>query len=107
MNGSSKVTGCKDDVGKPRMGLLPFDALTEVAKVMTWGAEKYAPDNWKHVSAGTERYMDALLRHVAAWQGGEVFDAEAGDKKIRHIAQVATNALFLIWFEIQKEKSNE
>jgi len=99
-------TGRKDDAGKPRMGLVPFDALVEVAKVLTYGTQKYAPDNWKKVPDAAGRYTDALLRHFAAWQGGEVFDPEAGDVKIRHIAQVACNALFLIWFELQKEKEN-
>ena len=99
-----KLSGRKDDTGKPRMGLLPFDALTEVAKVLTYGAIKYEPDNWKKVSEGTARYTDALLRHLAAWQGGETFDPEAADTRIRHIAQVACNALFLIWFELHEEE---
>jgi hypothetical protein len=98
--------GRKDDTGKPRMGLLPFDALGEVAKVLTYGATKYAPDNWKKVPDGIDRYTDAFLRHLAVWRHGEVFDPESQDIQIRHIAQVACNALFLVWFELYKEKKN-
>jgi len=97
------IAGRKDDTGKPRMGLLPFDALVEVAKVLTWGAQKYSSGNWKKVPEGTDRYTDALLRHFAAWQCGEVFDPEAEGREIRHIAQVACNALFLIWLELHRE----
>ena len=94
--------GRKDDQHKPRMELLPMGALTEVAKVLTYGAGKYAPGNWKKVPEAGERYTGALLRHLAAWRDGECFDKEAGGEKIRHIAQVACNALFLLWFELHE-----
>jgi hypothetical protein len=92
-------TGRKDDGGKTRMELLPLDALEEVARVLTHGAKKYAPGNWQKVTGARERYTGALLRHLAAWRGGETLDAESGDDMLLHIAQVATNALFLVWFE--------
>ena len=34
--------GIKHDAEKPRMDLLPFEALEEVAKVLTFGAERDA-----------------------------------------------------------------
>jgi hypothetical protein len=93
------MDGKKDDSGKPCMELLPFSALVEVAKVLTHGAKKYAPDNWKKVPNAKNRYTGALMRHLAAWKEGEDIDGESGDDKLRHIAQVACNALFLVWFE--------
>ena len=58
--GPSKATerGMKHDSGKIRPGLIPAECLKAVAEVMTYGANKYAPDNWKQVSP--ERYIDAL-----------------------------------------------
>jgi hypothetical protein len=94
------MTGRKDDSQKPRMELLPMDALLEVAKVLTHGAKKYAPDNWKEVPEAKDRYTGALLRHLAAWRSGKKTDTESGDDKLLHIAEAACNALFLVWFEL-------
>jgi hypothetical protein len=91
------ITGQKFDAGKPRMELLPFDVLEEIAKVLTFGAEKYAPDNWKMVPDLQHRYTGALLRHLAAWQRGEKTDSETG---LSHLAHVGCNALFLVWGEL-------
>lgn len=38
---SVEAQGAKDDFGKPRWGLLPYDAVEEVVKVLTYGAAKY------------------------------------------------------------------
>lgn len=95
--------GMKHDCGKPRMDLLPFEALEEVAKVLTFGAEKYADNGWQKVDHAESRYTAALLRHVVAAQRGERLDAESG---LLHAAHVAANALFILWFEIQKGKEN-
>lgn len=47
--GSSLNPGRKDDGGKTRYDLLPWRGLILVAMVMTHGAAKYAPDNWRKV----------------------------------------------------------
>ena len=94
------MAGLKYDAGKPRMWLLPFLSLYEIAKVLTFGAEKYAPNSWQEVENGYERYMSALLRHIHSIQEGETHDAESG---LLHISHVGCNALFLIWLTIKKE----
>jgi len=94
--------GIKDDKEKIKMELLPLRELREIAKVLTYGAKKYAPDNWKKVPDAKERYVGAMLRHLADWRDGEVFDSEAPDAELRHIAQVACNALFLLWAELEE-----
>ncbi len=93
--------GQKRDGDKIRMDLLPFEALEAVAEVLTHGAEKYADNNWQTVENGEQRYLAALLRHLAARERGEMRDVEWG---LLHAAHMATNALFILWFEIQKEK---
>ena len=95
--------GIKHDADKLRMDLLPFDALEAVAQVLTFGAEKYTVDGWKKVDNAERRYMAALLRHLCARERGEMCDAESG---LTHAAHLATNALFILWFEIQREKKN-
>lgn len=84
--------GQKYDQGKPRTDLLPFDALTEVAAVLGYGAEKYSARNWERgITWG--RLLGALLRHTYAWAGGEEHDGESGH---RHLAHAACCALMLL-----------
>jgi hypothetical protein len=96
--------GKKADNGKPRIELLPFSVLVEISKVLTHGANKYVPDNWQNVPDAKNRYTGALMRHLAAWKEGEAVDPESGEDKLLHIAQVACNALFLVWFETHDSK---
>jgi len=98
---NKEPNGIKFDTGKPQMELLPMNALLEVSKVLTHGAKKYAPGNWKFVKNAKDRYTGALLRHLALWREGETIDEESGEDRLLHIAQVACNALFLVWFEME------
>jgi len=93
--------GRKYDSEKLRWYLLPWDALEEVVRVLTYGAQKYAPNNWKKVEPFYDRYSAALMRHFKADQVGEICDEESG---LHHMAQVACNALFLLWFSLQEER---
>ena len=83
--------GLKYDNGKPRMWLLPFDALVWVGKVLTFGADKYAADSWRTVPNALERYASADLRHAERIQAGEWLDPESG---LPHWAHRACNVLF-------------
>ncbi len=91
----------KFDQGKPRYSLVPVNALEAVANVLTFGAEKYAANSWQNIE-DTDRYLDALIRHVEAVRKGEIYDTESG---IQHMAHVATNAMFLYEFEIMTKDS--
>ena len=106
MKNNTKLPGIKYDDGKVKMELLPLRELREVARVLTYGAKKYAPENWKKVPDLKERYTGALLRHLTEYREGNIFDAETGQASLRHIAQVACNALFLLWAELEDEKPN-
>lgn len=92
----------KFDGGKPRMNLLPADALLAVAEVLTFGAQKYEADSWKQVEGGRERYEAALLRHWAAFKSGEDYDSETG---LSHWAHIACNALFLVHLHSKGSKN--
>lgn len=97
------MDGIKHDSEKIRMDLLPFEALEAVAEVLTFGAKKYTDNSWQTIENGDARYRAAMLRHLAARMRGEARDAESG---LLHAAHMATNALFVLWFELQKEKEN-
>lgn len=76
--------GRKFDGGKLQYGLLPPLALKATVDVLTFGAEKYEPDNWKVVPDSKRRYFDALQRHVWAWKEGEQIDPESGRHHLAH-----------------------
>lgn len=95
--GTDYVTdGVKFDKDKPKWSLLPFKALAEVVDVLTYGARKYAPDNWKKVPNARTRYVDAALRHFTAYINGEKNDSETG---LNHLAHTICCLLFLLAFD--------
>jgi hypothetical protein len=77
--------------GKPQLSLLPLDFLSECAKVLEFGAEKYARNNFRK-GMPISKILDSLLRHVSAIQRGELVDPESN---LPHIAHIQCNALFL------------
>lgn len=86
--------GMKFDDDKPRMELVPLEAVEFVAAVLTYGAQKYEDGDWKRVPNAVKRYRGAALRHLAKDQAGEKLDPESG---LPHLAQAATNILFELW----------
>ena len=87
--------GIKYDKGKPRMDLLPPELLTEVSKILTFGAEKYDSRNWeKGMDWG--RVYGALQRHLWAWWKGEDTDEETRES---HLAHAGCCIAFLIAYE--------
>lgn len=77
-------TGIKYDSDKPRMDLLDPTALEGLAKVLTFGAQKYAANNWRSGLAYS-RLSAAMLRHLMAIQRGEDIDPESGLPHIDHL----------------------
>ena len=83
--------GIKNDAGKPRHSLLPFDALEDVTRVVEYGANKYQEHNWTKLAP--IRLLDAALRHLFAHCRGEETDPESG---LPHLAHACTSLLFVI-----------
>lgn len=89
----SPTPGSKHDSGKPLMGAVPPNALLAVARVLTFGAEKYGRDNWRQVESAETRYLDAALRHINAYQRGEAVDPESGES---HLAHAVCSLMFML-----------
>ncbi len=72
--------GRKDDSTKPTWRLLYtfIPELNGVARVLEFGAKKYAPENWKLVPDAFNRYGEAGRRHLMDSLAGEEIDG--GDK---------------------------
>ncbi len=84
-------TGMKFDTDKLRFDLIPAIATEGLAAVLTYGAKKYKPNNWRSVDA--ERYVAAFDRHWHAYIAGELLDQESG---LPHLAHCMTNLAFLL-----------
>lgn len=76
--------GVKNDQDKPRVELLDAEALEGLAAVLTFGAKKYAANNWRN-GISNSRLMGALLRHAFAILRGETTDPESGYPHIDHL----------------------
>jgi hypothetical protein len=88
--------GMKFDKNKHDYSLLPFAAVDEVVKVLTYGAAKYDRFNWKKVEA--VRYQAATMRHFSAHMQGEKIDPES---EISHLAHAICSLLYLLDFELK------
>jgi hypothetical protein len=97
------VSGLRYNEGKRKWSLVPWNALEEVVKVLEQGATKYAPFNWQKGLSWTETY-ESLQRHAVSWISGEDKDKESGN---HHMAHVAVNALFLLWFWLTEKGTDD
>lgn len=88
----------KADVGKPRVDLIPHEFILETAEVLSFGADKYSPGNWK-AGADWSRYFSAMQRHLWAWKSGEDLDPETGKS---HLAHAACCLSFLMAYQARK-----
>lgn len=93
LNTITLTNGVKYDGDKPRMGLVPPKAILEVAKVLTYGAQKYSAENWRKVPEAHQRYLDAALRHINQYHQGQIIDNETG---INHLAHAICSLLFIV-----------
>lgn len=87
--------GIKFDQDKPRMDLIDPTAMTELAKVLAFGARKYAAHNWRKGLAKS-RLLGAALRHLFAYLGGEDKDPETG---LSHVAHAMCCCMFILGLE--------
>lgn len=90
-NINDKGEGLRKNAGKIRYDLLPSHATEQLARVLTKGAEKYAPRNWEK-GMNWSTVLGSMMRHVEAFKKGEDYDPETG---LLHTAHIMANASFL------------
>lgn len=76
--------GTKHDQGKPRMSLVPVDALWEVVDILEQGAIAYGENNWQEAPLDNMRYYNACHRHMKAWVKGQDKDDDSGKHHLAH-----------------------
>lgn len=89
---ANSAAGIKFDTDKPDMSLLSTLAITELAKVLSFGKVKYAAHNWRK-GITTSRLIAAMLRHIFAYLGGENKDPETG---LSHMAHAMCCCMFIL-----------
>ena len=92
----------EDPEFKAEFGLLPWDALEEVAKVFAMAIhEKYAPRDWEIDENGTSYtdHVNSIGRHLKQWfHDANESDPESG---LHPMAHVASRALMVLANELR------
>ena len=104
---SLNTSGAKADAGKIRMHLVTGGmarAIREVAKVATYGANKYTDGGWVEVPNGFNRYEDAQQRHATDRHVGMEFDPET---QLSHLAHEAWNSLAKLDLYLRAKETND
>ena len=91
----------KFDDDKVRYDLIPAEWETALAEVLTYGAKKYKPNNWR--KGEVDRYIGAVMRHWNAYRKGEINDK---DTTMPHLWHMFCNVGFLITLENENENRN-
>jgi len=91
----------KFDGDKLRYDLIPPSSLKALASVLTFGARKYEPNNWRNCE-DLGRYVAATMRHFEAYREGEMLDEDSG---YPHLWHAMTNLAFLIELDSSKTET--
>lgn len=95
----------KDDTGKCRFELLPYDTLSGVADVFAYGADKYFQDSWRaNEPAEYSRTFGSAMRHLSAWQACEEKDPESG---LNHIDHAISQLMILRYVMIHRPDKDD
>ena len=97
------MDGMKFDADKLRFDLIPPAAERQLARVLTFGAKKYGPNNWQRVENGQERYMAAALRHINAHRAGVYLDTES---MLPHLAHAMSCLAFMLALDEAERSEN-
>jgi hypothetical protein len=90
-----KEGAARFDTGKVRHDLIPPYPLDELAKVYTYGTEKYDSDNYLK-GMKWRKVIGPLLRHLWKWIRGEKIDEESN---CHHLSMVVWQCFALMLYE--------
>lgn len=75
-----------------------------MVRALEFGAQKYAPENWKK-GLDKKEILESMMRHLVAIMDGEENDQESG---ISHMGHIQCNAMFYNYFnDGRHEKSRQ
>lgn len=89
---AGKKGSLTDRKNKPRMSLIPKDAVWEIGKAFTYGESKYGSHNYKQ-GISISHLLDASIRHTLQFSNGEDFDEES---EVLHLGCAMANLAMAI-----------
>mgnify|MGYP003392956025 CR=1 FL=1 len=90
-----KLSGNKDAIGdmnKPRLSLIPKEALWALGKALTYGEMHYGTHNWRN-GLKISYLIDGALRHIHQFNDGEDIDEKSKNK---HLGNAMANLAMAI-----------
>jgi hypothetical protein len=90
------MKGLRFNEGKLKWSLVSWKALEPMVKVLMFGSNKYAPNNWKK-GLDEKEILESMMRHLTSLMDGEVRDKESG---LLHIGHIFANAMFWSYFHL-------
>lgn len=84
----------KFNQSKPKLSLIPPETQEGLARVLEFGLKKYSQWNWQKGLPVIDM-IDALKRHAARIEKGELLDKESG---LPHADHMQANAMFISWY---------
>lgn len=96
----------KYDQEKEPLGLIPPEALLEIARVLGFGAKKYGVNNWRQDGKNTSwlRTYSSIQRHLNAWHAGQDLDPESGES---HLSHAATQLMILMVHQMENPQCDD
>ena len=96
-------SGLRYNEGKPQWGLVDFDSLISMVRVLEYGKEKYDAHNWKKGLSYVST-IESMLRHIFSFLKGEDIDPESG---LPHTGHIMCNAMFLDYYYNNKKNMDD
>ena len=99
-----EVSALKFDTVKPKLSLIPHNAIWGIGEALTYGAKKYADFNYKRGDGlDWSRVFSANMRHLTQWNGGEDIDPESGLNHLKHAGACTVMLIDLVESNIGKD----
>jgi len=101
-----QTRGKKDAIGnpnKPRLSLIPKDALWSLGRALTYGEKHYGTFNWRK-GIPISYLVDAALRHINEFNDGEDIDEKSQN---HHLGNAMANLAMAIQTLIDNPKLDD
>lgn len=95
--------GNKDKKDKLDWSLVDFDSISELVKVLEFGANKYEKDGWRKGIKYSD-LISAMMRHLIKIKEIDIKDEES---LLNHTGHIMANAMFLEWMIKNKPEMND
>jgi len=90
--------GKKFDTGKLDWSLLPLSFVKPLVPIFALGEKRYGFENWKRDFENEQRrFLAAMKRHLEEVEEHGALAINDDDGGVYHAAQIAWNALRLLW----------